>query len=126
MPPELAELAREARLAIRKQDLRLAQPLRVQEDLAGLRGARLVLRRDAKLEIAHRDPRGLAAPARLHEALLERERLQERGAGEWGTIELEPSDEPQVAHDDRERPRFTHSANMNSAMPRTPMRLTRA
>src|SRR5688572_1969290 len=108
MPPELAELAREARLAIRKQDLRLAQPLRVQEDLAGLRGARLVLRRDTELEIAHRDPRGLAAPTRLNEAILERERLEECGTGEWGTLVLESSDEPQVAHDDRERLRFTH------------------
>src|SRR2546429_356917 len=64
VPCQRPRLAREARLAVREEDLGLADAARIEEDLAGARVARGVLEADAEVELAEGNPRRLAAPPR--------------------------------------------------------------
>src|SRR5215216_1381974 len=78
---ELADDAREARPAVRKQDLGLAVAARVEQDLARRRVAGVVLERQVGLEVAERDPRRLAAPAHVDDLVAKRQHRLEGGAG---------------------------------------------
>src|SRR4051794_3661920 len=77
---ELADDAREQAAPVRAQVRGPAEAAGVEQDLAGRRVARVVLEADAELELAERDPRGLAAPAHVDDLLLVRQQLRERGA----------------------------------------------
>src|ERR1044072_310545 len=71
---ELPHLAREARRAVREENLDLRETPGVEEELARGRVRVRVLRIQFEVELeAHGDPGGLAAPARLDELALERE-----------------------------------------------------
>src|SRR2546423_3040868 len=72
VPGQLAGLAREAGRAVGKEQLGLAHAAGIEQELARRGIARRVLRSDPHVELAERDPGGLAAPARLDELALER------------------------------------------------------
>src|SRR5690348_11502988 len=94
---ELTRLAREAGVAVREEQLGLADAAGVQQQLAGGRVAGRVLGPDAYVEVAHRDPRGLPAPARLDDLRVERQQLPEcRDRLRCGVV-LEPCGETEVA-----------------------------
>src|SRR4029453_1565052 len=78
---QLTRLAREARLAVRGEDLRLADAARVNQQLAGAGVARRVLEADAEVELAERYPRCLARPASLDQLRVERQQAAECGDG---------------------------------------------
>ena len=73
--------AREARGAVREQDLGLADPGGIEEQRAGRGLARRVLRAHPQVEVAERDPARLAAPARLDDPLPVGQEAAEGGAG---------------------------------------------
>src|SRR5207302_914413 len=54
--PQLTGLRREVAVAVRHQQLGLALPARVEGELAGVRVRRRVLRADAEVAVAPRDP----------------------------------------------------------------------
>src|SRR4029077_18328010 len=89
VPGELAGLAREARVAVREEDLDLAHPARVEEPLPRRGIARRVLGPEvAEVVVAHRDPRRLPRPARLNQlAVVGEHRLHERDRA-WGAVLL--------------------------------------
>src|ERR1051325_1977243 len=66
---ERADLARKPRCAIGEQNLGLADPAGVEQDLSRRGVARRILVTDAEVEIAERDPAGLPAPAYMNDAL---------------------------------------------------------
>ena len=76
---ELARLAREAGLAVREEDLRLADAARVDQELTWPGIARRVLEPDPEIEVAERDPGSLTRPARLDQLRVEREQPAEGG-----------------------------------------------
>src|SRR5246127_367360 len=93
---ELTHLAREQSRAVGKEDLRFADPARVQQKVARRRVARVVLVADLEGEVAERDPGRLAAPPRLDDLGLQREHRLERRAGlrrETG-LEARPKAQP--------------------------------
>src|SRR3954466_3069270 len=90
-------LARERGRAVREQDLGLADPARIEEQLAGRRVARRVLGAEADVEGAERDPARLAAPARVDDPALQRQQPPERVPRRRRELLLEPRDEPVVA-----------------------------
>src|SRR5215211_3242586 len=57
VPGQLSDDAGEAGSAVREQDLGLAEPARVEQDLAGRRVARVVLEPEPGLEVPERYPR---------------------------------------------------------------------
>ena len=63
LPASGPALLANAQCAVREEQLRLADAARVEQQLARGRVARRVLRPDAELEVAERDPVRLAAPA---------------------------------------------------------------
>src|SRR5439155_1392868 len=69
VPGQLAELAREGACAIREEDLALGQLPGVDQQLSWGRMRGVVLVADAHLQVAERNPRGLAAPAAVDEAV---------------------------------------------------------
>src|SRR5262249_60460363 len=78
VPGELSRLRREVDVAVREQDLRLADAARMEDDLARMRVAGRVLGAEPEIEVAERDPARLAAPAHVDDARLEREQPAER------------------------------------------------
>src|SRR5438067_2076147 len=82
---ELADLAGEAYRTIGKQDLGLAHPAGMQQDLAGCRIARRILVADPEIEPTQWDPAGFAAPAHMDDALTVRQhRLEPLAAARRG------------------------------------------
>src|SRR5206468_11339049 len=94
---ELPHLAPEMRRAGGKQDLGLAHPARVEEQLARPRMARGVLVAEAEVDLAERDPGRLAAPSRLDELRLQRQHVLKGVARLRRRLGLEPGDEAEVA-----------------------------
>src|SRR5258706_5404959 len=70
---QLAHLAAKNTGAVGNQDLSLADPARIQKEVAGRRVARVVLIAEVEVQLAERDPRCLAAPASLDDLRLERQ-----------------------------------------------------
>src|SRR6267142_2666679 len=87
---ELADLAREDSRPVREQDLGLAEPAWVKQELAWRRVARVVLVAEIQGELAERNPGGLAAPTRLDDPRLEGEHPGEPGACFGCALSLEP------------------------------------
>src|ERR1700754_3480834 len=81
----------ELRAPVREENLGLAQPAGVPEDLArgGVRRGVLRLAVEADVEVAERDPRGLAAPAGVDALRAEREQALESGDGLGRLLGLE-------------------------------------
>src|SRR5262249_2085936 len=100
---ELPGLTGEARVAVGEEQLGLADAARVEHELPGGWVARGVLRPDADVEVAHRDPRGLTAPARLDDLRVEREQAAERRHRLRPRLLLEPRREAEVARPDFEQ-----------------------
>src|SRR6187200_852920 len=74
---ELARLRGEVDVAVCEQDLGLRDAARVEHDLAGVRVARGVLGPEPEVEVAERDPAGLARPADVDDFRLERQKAPE-------------------------------------------------
>src|SRR4051794_11497682 len=87
---ELADLAGKADRPVGEQDLRLADPARVQQYLTRCREAGVVLVAEPEVEVAERDPARLAAPSHVNDALLVRQQAAELRAGLRGRVGLEP------------------------------------
>jgi hypothetical protein len=94
---QLSRLAREARVAVWEEQLRLADAAGIEQQLAGGGIARRVLRPDADVEVAHRNPGGPATPAGLDELALERQQTPEGGDCLRRGVFLEPCREAKVA-----------------------------
>src|SRR2546428_4320816 len=62
---ELARLAREVAVAVREEQLRLADAAGIERELTRMWIARRVLRADPEVAVAPRDPVRLAAPAAM-------------------------------------------------------------
>src|SRR5262249_59841630 len=75
---ERSGLRAERAVAVGEQELGLRDAAGVEEQLAGRRVARRVLRADAELAVAPRDPVRLAAPAAVDDPVVER---QDRAKG---------------------------------------------
>src|SRR5260370_21027659 len=78
---KLTRLAGEANGAIGDQDLGLADPAGIEDDLARRRVACGILVSQAKVERAEGDPAGLAAPSHMDQPLPIRQQRLEPGAG---------------------------------------------
>src|SRR3954453_9509580 len=89
-------LARERGRAVGEQDLRLADPARIEEQLAGRRVARRVLGPEGDVAAAERDPARFAAPARVDDPALQRQQAPERGHRRRRELLLELRDEAVV------------------------------
>src|SRR5207302_8652515 len=76
---ELTRLAREVAIAVREEQLGLADTARVEGELARVRVRRRILGPDAEVAVAPRDPARLAAPAAVDDPVLEREDRAEGG-----------------------------------------------
>src|SRR3990167_1523691 len=87
---ELADLARETDAAIGDEDLGLADPARIDDDLAGRRIAGVVLVFDAEVAVAEGDPAPLAAPADMDDPLAVGKEFLEGRAGFRRPLLLEP------------------------------------
>src|SRR5436305_13263198 len=70
---ELARLAREVAVAVREEELGLADTARIERELTRMRVARRVLGPDPEIAIAPRDPVRLAAPAAMDDPVFERQ-----------------------------------------------------
>src|SRR5439155_18887745 len=92
---ELTDLAGETYRAIGEQNLGLADPAGMQDDLARRRITRSVFISEAEVERAERDPARLAAPAHMDQALAIRQQALEAGAGlrRCGTFKARAEDE---------------------------------
>src|SRR5215207_1890266 len=100
---ERTSAAGECHLAVREQELGLADAARIPQKLPRSRRARRVLQSHAKLERAERDPAAFAAPSAVHEALRVGEQPPERGARRRRRRVFHPRDEAKVDSDgDRE------------------------
>ena len=80
LPASWPTLLAKRTAAVAEQDLGLADPAWIQQDLPGSGIAGVIFRRQPKVEIAERDPAGLAAPADVDDALA----IRQQGA-EFGT-----------------------------------------
>src|SRR6266550_2609025 len=78
---ELPDLAREEARAVWKEDLHFGDATGVHEDLPRRGMTRVILEVDAQALLAHGDPRGLAAPAHVHELAPERQHSSDRRDG---------------------------------------------
>src|SRR3954466_8414043 len=76
---ELPRLGGEVDVAVGEQDLGLGNATRIEHDLARVRIARPVLGAEAEIEVAERDPAGLAAPAHVDDARAQRQQRAEYG-----------------------------------------------
>src|ERR1700730_5737442 len=90
---KLTDLAGKANAAVGNENLGLAQPAGVQEDLAGSRIAGLIFIRQAKIEGAERNPAGFPAPSHVDDALAIGQQRFELGACLRGGLRLPPRDE---------------------------------
>src|SRR5687768_2829404 len=97
IPRECTRLARERDVAVREQELGLADATGVEDQLAGTRVARGVLRPDAHVEVAHRDPPALARPAHVDDLRVERQHLAEGRDGLGRRVILEAGREGEAA-----------------------------
>src|SRR5690242_19018877 len=70
---QLAHLASENAGPVRNQDLSLADPARIHQEVAGRRVARVVLVAEVEIQLAERDPGRLAAPTGLDDLRLQRQ-----------------------------------------------------
>src|SRR5216683_3349656 len=104
---ELSHPASENRSAVGKQDLSLADAAGIEQQLPGGGVARVIFVAEAQLEVAERDPGGLAAPAGLDQAGFHRQHGGELGAGLGCALSLEARLEPQAGHGD---PHPVHAA----------------
>src|SRR5947207_6131963 len=93
---ELSNLTREHHVAVRKNQLRFTEAAGIPENFTGRWVARVILVADVELELAERDPAAVAAPAAVHELLLVRQQLAERGARLGCEILLKLGDESEV------------------------------
>ena len=111
---------------VREQQLGLALAARVERELAGMRVRRRVLRADAEVAIAPRDPVRLAAPAAVDDPIVEREAGLERGHRLRAALLLPARDEAHTGGDDLQHHR--HPIRAESAVPddRAPRRRRRA
>src|SRR5262249_43764993 len=75
------------------------------DDLAGTRVARRILRREPEIEVAHRNPAALAAPAHMDDLRVEREQTAERLHG-LRRVVLEARDELEPACGDSQHHRI--------------------
>src|SRR5947209_18137529 len=78
---KLSHLAGKVHAAIGEENLGLADPARIEDDLPRRRIAGVVFVTDAEVEIAERDPDPLAAPAHVQDLALERQVLGKCRAG---------------------------------------------
>ena len=99
---ELPRLGGEVDVAVGEQDLRLGDAARVEHDLARVRVARRVLRAEAEIEVAERDPARLAAPAHVDDARVQRQQPPEGGDRLRGGLFLEARAEGEAAGGDGE------------------------
>src|SRR5258708_27369413 len=72
---DLTQFAGETGRAIGEEDLRLAIPTRIEQNLTGGRMAGVILKCYAGLPVAQGNPGGFAAPARVDEFVVERQQL---------------------------------------------------
>src|SRR6266540_4012811 len=75
---ELPDLAGEETRAVRKEDLHLGDPARIDQDLTRRRMTGLILIVHTETLLPHRHPGGLAAPAHVHELAAQREHATDR------------------------------------------------
>src|SRR5580765_1341003 len=73
-----ARLACERDVAVREQELGLADAARVEDQLSWARVTRCVFCPDADIEVAHRDPPAFTRPTHVDDLRLEREHATER------------------------------------------------
>src|SRR6266513_1463630 len=99
IPSELSHSAREHHVAVGEDQLCLTEAAGIPEDLARRGMAGVILVADVQLELAERDPAAFAAPAAVHELLLVRQQLAERGARLGCEILLKLGDESEVLAD---------------------------
>src|SRR5208282_2730108 len=100
---ELADLAREAHAAVGEEDFRLADAAGIKEDIAGCGKARVVLERQAEIELAERDPAGFSAPPHMDDALAAGQQARELGAALWRRGRFEPCQEDEAPGGDTDR-----------------------
>src|SRR5205807_4977639 len=100
---ELAHLAGEEGGPVGEEDLGLAQAAQMEEEVAGAGVAGGVLVGEVQVEIAERDPGGLAAPAGLEEVGVQRQHVEDRGAGAGGGVGEEAGGEVEAGHADVDR-----------------------
>src|SRR6185295_13602607 len=86
----------ERHVAVGKEELRLADPARIPQQLARRRKMGGVLRSDTDLECAEWNPAALTAPSAVHDALRVGKEAVERGDGGWRGVVLRPGDEVEV------------------------------
>src|SRR5688572_3493797 len=103
IPLQRAVLAGETGPAVGEEDLGLADPAGIEEQLAGLRLRDRILEADPELEVAEGDPARLAAPPGVDELLAIGEQLEERGAGLRSERFFEPGGEDERARRDLHR-----------------------
>src|SRR6476661_5009020 len=100
--PQMPGLRRERAVAVRKEQLGLALPARVERELARVRVGGGVLGADPEVAVAPRDPVRLAAPAAVDDPVVERQRRLERRDGLRCELLLPPGDEAHSRCDDLE------------------------
>jgi hypothetical protein len=96
VPRQQARLGSESDVAVRKEELGLADSARVQQELARALVRRRVLEADADVELAEGDPHRLAAPADVDHPALDRQQAPEGGDGLRRRLVLEPRDEAEL------------------------------
>ena len=97
---ERPRLAPERAGAVWEEQLGLADATRVEQQLARRRIRRCVLRPDAEVELAERDPVRLAAPAAMDDPRLERQELPERLDRRRGGVLLQAGHEAEAGGGD--------------------------
>jgi len=90
LPASRPAFAGEANGAVSDQNLGLADPAGIQQDLAGCRVARCILVADPETEPAERDPTNFAAPTDMNDPLAARQHRGELSAFQRRGFMLEP------------------------------------
>src|SRR5205814_9276161 len=101
-------LARERGRAVRKQELRRAEPAREEQKVPGRGVGGRVLRPEPNVELAERDPARLAAPARMDDPALEWQQPPERRDRLRRRLLLQPRHEAELSSDDLQHRRGTY------------------
>src|SRR5262249_60911624 len=102
VPRQAPRLRAEGAMAVREEELGFAAPAGVEEELARSGIAGRVLRADAEIAVAPRDPVRLAAPAAVDDPVLEREDLAERRDGGRSVGFLQERTEDEAGGEDLE------------------------
>jgi Methyl-accepting chemotaxis protein (MCP) signalling domain len=96
---ELAHLARKTTAAVRNQDFGFAVPARIEQNVADRGMTGVIFEPRFQVEIAQRDPAGLAAPAHVNDLLAigqkrreRRDRSRRSGIGERDEMEISGDD----------------------------------